>query len=329
MKLIRREEMAFYDFDLKDQVEGKHVLWEIERIVKFSALTYRFKDLEAGVGRNGFGIDVGIKALYLQFHYDLSDRELEDRLRFDMAFRWFCGFTAFEVTPDHSFFCRFRKLVGTERISKLFKIIVNRSKEAKIMRSTFRFADATAVITKQTTWDERDRAIEHGEEKLNNQNIKKYSADPEARFGCKGKSKFWFGYKGHVSVDMGSNMIESIAATPGNVSDQEGFDLVCPSDGEIVFADKAYCLKKAQDSMKKRGAQSAAILKQNMKGKDKDLDRWRSSMRAPFEGVFSKFEKRARYRGLVKVQFQLTMDALVWNVKRLVQINPPPLFVRG
>ena len=63
-----------------------------------------------------------------------------------------------------------------------------------------------------------------------------------------------------------------------------------------------------------------------MKAKNKDLDRWRSQMRAPFEGVFSKFERRARYRGLAKVQFQLFMDALVWNVKRLVQINPPPLF---
>lgn len=63
----------------------------------------------------------------------------------------------------------------------------------------------------------------------------------------------------------------------------------------MVYADKAYCLAKAQTAMKKRGAASGAILKQNMKGKNKDLDRWRSGLRAPFEGVFSKLEKRARY----------------------------------
>ncbi|MSR88468.1 MAG: hypothetical protein EXS67_02300 [Candidatus Margulisbacteria bacterium] len=45
----------------------------------------------------------------------------------------------------------------------------------------------------------------------------------------------------------------------------------------MVFADKAYCLAKAQDAMKKRGAYSAAILKQNMKAKNKDLDRLRST----------------------------------------------------
>ena len=78
--------------------------------------------------------------------------------------------------------------------------------------------------------------------------------------------------------------------------------------------------------MKKRGARSAAILKQNMKAKNKDLDRWRSAMRSPHEGVFSKFEKRARYRGLAKIQMQVFLDAIVWNVKRLVSINGPPLF---
>ena len=55
---------------------------------------------------------------------------------------------------------------------------------------------ATLVIT-----------IKKGEEALNNRNVKKYSADPQARFGCKGKSKFWFGYKGHIGVDMGSGLI--------------------------------------------------------------------------------------------------------------------------
>ena len=79
--------------------------------------------------------------------------------------------------------------------------------------------------------------------------------------------------------------------------------------------------------MKIRGAISAAILKHNRSAKNKDLDRWRSSVRAPFEGIFSKCEKRARYRGQAKVQFQFFMDAIVHNVKRLVTINAPPLFV--
>lgn len=214
--------------------------------------------------------------------------------------------------------------MGAKRIGHLFKLIVKKAKDEKVMRSVFRFADATTVITKQTTWEERDKALKEGEGKLNNSNVQNYSADSQARFGCKGKSKFWYGYKAHLCADMQSMLIERIAVTPANLSDQEGFAHVCPRGGEMVFADKAYCLGKAQDAMKGRGAVSAAISKNNMKSKNKDLDRWRSSVRAPFEGIFSKFEKRARYRGLAKVQLQLFWEAIVWNVKRLVQIHSPP-----
>ena len=40
--------------------------------------------------------------------------------------------------------------------------------------------------------------------------------------------------------------------------------------------------------MKIHGAVSGAIKRKNMIGKTKNLDRWRSAVRAPFEGVFSK-----------------------------------------
>ena len=143
---------------------------------------------------------------------------------------------------------------------------------------------------------------------------------------CKGKDKFWYGYKANAACDMGSMLITKIAVTPANIPDEQGFKHICPRYGEMVFGDKSYCLKPALLEMKKRSCYSAAILKNNMATKNKDLDRWRSKVRAPFEGIFSKFEKRARYKGLVKIQFQAFMDALVWNTKRLVRINAPPLF---
>ena len=326
MRLIRREQMSILDIDLNEQVKGTHELYDINKTVDLNSLLYRLKDLEKEMGRNGYGIDVGLRCLFLQFLYDLSDRQAEKELRFNIAYRWFCGFTAHEQTPDHSFFCRFRNLVGTNRIGKIFKSIVNKAKEKELVRGVFHFVDATSIITKNTTWAERDKAIKEGEEKVNNSNIKKYAADPQARFGCKGKSKFWFGYKGHVGVDMGSGIIESAAVTPGNVPDEQGFKSICPREGQMVFGDKSYCLEPAQTQMAIRGAVSGAILKNNMSEKNKDLDRWRSSVRAPFEGIFSKCEKRSRYRGHAKVQFQFFMDAIVHNVKRLVAIKAPPLF---
>ena len=192
------------------------------------------------------------------------------------------------------------------------------------MRNVFNFVDATAIKAKETTWEQRDKALKDGEEKLNNSNVENYSADKDARFGCKGKNKFWYGYKKHVSVDMGSGLIGKVAVTPANVPDQDGLALICPNEG-MVIGDKSYCLSTALRTMKIHGCHSGAILKNNMKGKNKDKDRWLTSVRAPFEGIFSKDETRTRYRGLVKMQMQAFMEAIAFNVKRLLVINSPPL----
>jgi len=186
-----------------------------------------------------------------------------------MSLKWFCGFSINEATPDHSYFGRIRKALGAAKISMIFEKIKEQSKSDGIMREIFTFVDATTIVAKNTTWDERDKAIKEGEDKLNNKNVDKYSADKDARFGCKGKDKFWYGYKRHTSVDMTSGLIRKVAVTPANVTDQAGLDHVCPSGG-MVFADKQYCCKRAQITMKANGCHSGAILKNNMKLKDID-----------------------------------------------------------
>jgi IS5 family transposase len=45
----------------------------------------------------------------------------------------------------------------------------------------------------------------------------------------------------------------------------------------------------------------------------------------PYEGVFSKMDKKARYKGLAKNQWQAFMQATAYNFKRLLKIDAPPL----
>jgi len=318
----------FWNYDLNKIVKENHPLRKVNEIVLFGTIAEDFSELAKEEGRKGYGVEVGIRSLFLQFDYDLSDREMEERLRYDIGFKWFCGFGIEDETPDHTYFCRIRKTLGTQRIAKIFSQITKKAEAIGIMRKVFTFVDSSAIKSKETTWEERDKAIAEGEEALNNKNVDKYSADKDARFGCKGKDKFWFGYKKHASVDMGSGLIKDIAVTPANTTDQEGFKHICP-DGGMVFADKQYSCKKAQNAMKANDCHSGAILKNNMLQKNKDKDRWLSRMRAPFEGVFSKFMKRARYRGTAKVQMQAFLEAIVFNIKRLVVIGAPPLFATG
>ena len=317
--------MTIFHYDLNKIVREGHPLKKIDRLISFSSLIYRIKNVESEVGRNGYGLEVALRCIFLQYYYDLSDRQLEENLKDSNSMKWFCGFKIDDPTPDHSFFGRARAAIGTNGVHKILNAINHKAKGAGILKNVFTFADASAIIAKETTWAERDKALADGEEKLNNDNVENYSADPDARFGCKGKDKFWYGYKRSASVDMSSGLIKSVAVTPANVPDEQAFKHICPRDS-IIFADKAYALKPAQMAMRTNFCQSAAILKNNMLGKNRDLDRWRSGLRSPFENVFSKLQPKTRYRGLAKVQFQAATEALIFNVKRLITINSPPLF---
>jgi IS5 family transposase len=326
MKLLQESQMTFIKYDLELLVKKDHILRKVQNLIAFDAIANKFKDLEKETGRPGHGVEVGIRSIFLQFFFDLSDREMEDGLTDNIAYRWFCGYSLEESTPDHTFFCRIRKTLGTKRIGKIFELINKQAEKNGILRRVFTFVDASSIKTKETTWVERDKAIAQGEEALNNENVGRYSADSDARFGCKGKNKFWYGFKRHISRDMGSGLIKKTAVTKANVPDQKGLELICPDEG-MIFGDKSYCLKEAQTAMQQNGCHSGAILKNNMKKKNKDKDRWISGLRSPYESVFSKLSKWARYRGLVKVQMQSFLEAIVFNVKTLITLNSPPLIV--
>ena len=179
----------------------------------------------------------------------------------------------------------------------------------------------------------RDKAIadsknsesdDNGDPTMNNKNVENYSSDPQARYGAKGKNDIWLGYKRHVAVDMHQGLITKVAVTKANLHDGEAFKHVRPAQGAVV-ADKIYSDGKARKEMKARGLHSMAIMKNNAKEKNKEKDSFLSALRMPYEGVFSKMNKRARYRGQVKVYFQALFQAIVHNVKRLITIEVPPV----
>jgi len=186
----------------------------------------------------------------------------------------------------------------------------------------FSFIDASSLISKANLWKERDKAIEKKYEKLNNEVLPKVAFDKQAKIGCKGKDKYWYGYKKHACVDMQSGLINKVAVTPANVPDAKGYKNVCPNQG-ATYADKGYCTKEVNREAKRKGCHLRAIKKNNMKDKNKDLDRWISKIRAPYESVFSKQRKRTRYSGVAKNQFAVFMEAICFNLKRLTALDPP------
>ncbi|MFC1659569.1 transposase [Pseudomonadota bacterium] len=312
---------------LEELVPKNHIYRKFKELWNLNDVKKELKKIELQNPTEyvGCGIFRLFLCLLIQFMEDLSDRELEEYLRSNLVSKWFCGFGLVEKTPKNSLFSKVRKRIGTKRLSKIFNILRDQLKSQGYMNEVFTFIDASHLISKANLWEERDKAIKEKYDKLNNKILPKVSKDKQAKIGCKGNNKFWYGYKKHASVDMQSGMINKVAVTPANTIDSKGMKHVTPNQG-AVYADKGYCDKNAKKAVAKRNLHLAAIKKNNMK--DKDLDRWYSKIRAPYERVFSKTNHRVRYKGIEKNQFTAFMESIVHNLKRLVMLNeiyPPPV----
>ena len=306
--------------NLEELVCSTHQYRQFSRVFDFSEIEKSLNSIEKEAAYKGYGLARLFRCLVLQFMEDISDRELERYMQENNAAKWFCDFGLTERTPDHSVFSRIRKRIGTNKLSQIFNLLKDQLKEQGLMSEVFTFVDASHLIAKANLWEERDAVIKKKYDKLNNETLPKVAKDKQAKIGCKGGSKYWYGYKKHKSVDMQSGLINKVAVTPANVTDNKGFKHVCPNDG-AVYADKGYCLEDSQKVAKIKNVHLVAIKKNNMKDKNKDLDRWVTKIRSPYERVFSKENKRVRYVGIAKNQFAEFMKSICFNLRRVTVIK--------
>ena len=245
---------------LESLVPQNHIYRKFMKLWNFRGTQKILKEIEINNKYKGYGIIRLFKCLLLQFMENLSDRELERYLQENIAGKWFCEFNLCEKTPDQSVFGNARTRIGTKKLSKIFELLRNQLKEQGFMNEIFTFIDAAHLITKANLWKERDAAIKKKYDKLNNKVLPKVAFDKQARIGCKGKDKYWYGYKRHVSVDMQTGFINKIATTPANITDAQGMKHVCPDQGAI-FADKGYCTAPARKAACRKSCHLAAIKK--------------------------------------------------------------------
>jgi IS5 family transposase len=314
--LLSTEEEIFNKLVKKD-----HAFRYLNEHFDFVELAASLAKCYSELGTTGIAVEKGFKALLVQFWEDYSDRQMEHALRENIVVRWFCGFGLMEDTPDHSYFGKLRNRIGPERLAEIFSKVNEAMKKKNLFGEVFTFLDASSIVTKTALWEERDRAIAAGQEKLNNANVAKYAADKDARWGAKGKDNIWFGYKRHNAVDMRFGLINKVAVTPANTPDFKAVKNICPNQG-MVFMDKGYDYKEADKWIRANNSTPATLRKNNNKQKNHDLDSWRSKVRMPFESTFSKQSKRTKYRGQTKVLFQCLAEALVYNLKKAVRILP-------
>src|SRR5215471_8748657 len=120
---------SFFSYvDLEDRVRADHPLRPIREIANtaLSSLSGDFAALYSGMGRPSIAPEMLLRAMLLQAFYSVrSERQLMERLEFDLLFRWFVGIGVDDPVWDHSTFSRNRDrlLVGEIAVKFLTAVL--------------------------------------------------------------------------------------------------------------------------------------------------------------------------------------------------------------
>jgi transposase len=128
-------------------VPADHYLRRVAQRIDFE----RFRQVVAGSyspdrGRPSEDVVLLVKLEFLQYHDNLSDRQVIERGKTDVAYRYFLGLALTDHLPDYSTLCYFRGRLGTEGHRALFQELVRAAREQGLVKDRLRLKDATHVM---------------------------------------------------------------------------------------------------------------------------------------------------------------------------------------
>src|SRR5882672_9312425 len=189
--------------DLEARVRRDHPLRTIREIANgaLSDLSKAFTALYTEFGRPSIAPEKLLRAMLLQAFYGLrSERQLMERMEFDLLFRWFVGLGVDDPAWDHSSFSKNRdRLLEGEIAAKFLAAVMAQPKVKRLLSSDHFSVDGALLETKASIksfrrkdGDDNDAAGPgrnaerdfHGEKRSNESH--RSTTDPEARLYKKG-----------------------------------------------------------------------------------------------------------------------------------------------
>src|SRR6188472_4356357 len=136
--------------DLEARVRGDHPLRVIREIVNAAlvAMDVDFAVLyPPGLGRPSIAPERLLRAMLLQAFYGIrSERQLMERMEFDLLFRWFVGLGVDDPAWDHSSFSKNRdRLLEGEIATKFLAAVVAQPKVKRLLSSDHFSVDGTLL----------------------------------------------------------------------------------------------------------------------------------------------------------------------------------------
>ncbi len=312
---------GFVDAFMAPGVGANRRLERIDALLKWYRFEKLLKPLRSDVGRPGYPALSMFKALLLQQWYGLSDPGLEEALLDRLSFRRFCGFSLDDATPDETTFVRFRTALGEAGIAEKLFAEVNRQLDKNgVILKTGTLVDASLVAM----------AVKRPPPGEGVQSDK----DPDAGFTKRQGQEDFFGYKAHIGVDLGSDLVRTAVLTSANINESTVADALICGDEKAVYADKAYESKERRRRLKEAGIKDRIMHRRHKHQKDglprlqKMRNRLITPIRANVERLFGLMKRsygyrQVRYRGLVRNQAQLHLMCIAINLRRAETLLTP------
>jgi transposase len=145
----KRPGELFSYVDLEKRVRLDHPLRAIRALTDpaLGALSGDFAALYSGLGRPSIAPEMLLRAMLLQAFYSVrSERQLMERLEFDLLFRWFVGLGIDDPVWDHSVFSKNRdRLLDGEIAAKFLSAVLAQPRVKRLLSSEHFSVDGTLI----------------------------------------------------------------------------------------------------------------------------------------------------------------------------------------
>lgn len=307
-------QMGFGDLEARGRMPEGHFLRKIDAQINWRPLEKLLEPLyHPTQGRPSHPPLVMFKALLLQQWYGLSDPGLEEAICDRLSFQRFLGLSFRDPVPDETRICRFRNMLAQANLGERLFALLEKQLQAKgLLVRRGSLIDAT-LIKAQT------HPTPKGEP----------NADPDADWTRRGKDGH-FGYKVHLAVDQGSDLLRHLALTAASVSEAHLFEGMVRGDEAAVFADGAYAKDARKAALRERGVFCGIIngpwRYRPISTQQKKRNKFFSRVRRAVERVIGTLKcryglERCRYLGLRRNHNHLWLKGICYNLKKMLVLQ--------
>ena len=267
------QERLFYNFRLEDQVPANHLVRKLDALLDFETIRKQLEPFYSEIGRPSVDPELMIRMLLIGYCYSIrSERKLCEEVRFNLAYKWFCGLGLEAAVPHHSTFSvnrhgRFRESAAFRLI---FESVVATCMKVGLVGGEGFAVDASVVEADASRYQRIEGSeIDWSDEQKARRPVREYlvaldsenppinpdqapkamsPTDPAAAWTRRGRHKVQFAYSINHLIDLPGGVIVDVEATPTRISKEvlatetmldrveERFDLV----PDRMTADVAY-----------------------------------------------------------------------------------------